>query len=1313
MASTNKKSTGSKILKVVGIISAVLFGLILITTILLLTVLEPYTERLLKNQVSENTQGLYELDFDDLDINLLSTTIRLNNIQINYDSVIHQNQKAKGEAGPFLLNVKTNELEISGINLFDYLLRSRININSISIDQPEVKMIHDTKVPQKEKKNKQNISEIINSIKIGSFDLQDAQISYHKYEKKEEAIHKIPELNMSISDFIADSFDKKDFLEMVDMDDLFISLKNQTFTTSNNAYNLKFDLFSYSIAEQQLKLESFSAIGDHKKMKGPMIAPEVQVPLLKMEGLELMKALKTKKLHLNELLIDNTFVKLYEIPDLDITVADVYNALAQYFEITEIDNLNIDRSQVSMYSRENKDVLIHKIDHVELLLEEISFDSLSVFDPRNNLALQQLTLNIENYIFSPEESPYTLTLARFNMNTKEDHLKLDDLQLKADPEKNKALGYSSGKASAQLIDLNIPKILGDDFDMIRAFKHSNLDIGKIAILNPTAEIAKVFEKKSSGGNFSPEDIYNSFSFYVKEVNVGEFLISNADLSQYPTENKAHKLHDAQQVRLSLSGIHFDSAIAYQNKPYAPLEEIAFGLKRYEYGTPGNTKSFKMGPLDYSSSREELTISDLQFKSHPKLPLNEADSIIISVGNFSISNFDVVGAFNKGSMQIKEILLQSPDIYVSRGISPEQSDAGENKGPQKTPGEELFKWINPITVESIKIVDGKADYIERLADITNFQNLEGFLVEVKQLELSPETIKNTENIIPVGNIKVKAKNYIFHSPDSIYTFTLDSLYYSSDKGNLTAQLFQLSPDFELHTRNVNKDIENSHRNLFNISAKEFNIKQFDLVSAYNTGHYTFGEVLLSSPEVSILQDKEVVNYQAKMDSINQQSNKKKTDNGKPAILKEDKKKEKKLEEDIQKQIDKYVGIFKIDSLRIEDANFVFKILKEDSIRESQKLEHLSLLIENIQLANLEAHDLTDIFSVDDIDLLLLNYNFITPDSLYELRVDKLKASVAGQYIHIDSINYEPLFLIEEYADKLDYAQDRFNVKIGKIDVEGINFDELFNRQKFIMEKILIDGLNGSIYRDSRVEQDPNRYPVTVQQSIKDFPVPIQLDTLTLEDGVIVYSEVSTDGSAPGITTLADTRIQILNITNDSLLYSERDSLIVKGSTSFLAESKLEIAFNFHMNHPDDLYTYKGYLEEMKFAAFNPLFTNLLFVKMESGVIEKIDFSVTATKHISKGMMSFPYENLRFKLLNKDDPGNPGFLLKVANWSLNNLLIKSNNPGKLFNNYREGEIEVLRNYRKSVFNHMGNSLLSGFISSTIPQPIESIFGVFGIP
>ncbi len=1304
MAADKKKSTGRKILKITGIISAIFIGLLLIVSILLLTVLEPYAERFIKTKVSQKSEGLYDLDFADLDINLLTATVRLNGIHLTFDSAIHQTQKAKEEASPFLFDLKIEEFEVSGINALAYLVDSNVSIASILIDQPDAKIIHDKSVPQKKDK-KQNISEIINKIGIGNFNLKEAEVSYFSFKNQQQAIHKIPLLNIRMSDFNADSLDSKDFRKMIDLDGFFISLKNQSFRIANDAYTLKFDLFKYDMDERELTLEDFSAIGDHKKLKGPMIAPEIQVPLLKMRELDLIEALKSKKLHFEELLIEETFVKLLEIPDLDVTVEDVYKGLSLYFESTKIDDFNIVRSAVSMNSRKNKDVLIQKIDYIDLLIDDVSFDSLSVFDSRKNLALQQLTINVEDYLLQPEESPYTLKVGKFDMNTKNDEIKIESLSLTPDITKNKKLGYGTEQASPNLINIEVPFIQFDGIDMIRAFANASLDIKNLDINNSNVSISKAFEGKPTSGGFSAEAIYESFSFYVNEINIGELQISDANLSQYASVYKIHEVHQVKEGTLRLRGIHFDSLMAYQGIPKAPLQELLLEVQQYQFKNAESPTSFTMGPVQYSSSKEKLAIRDIQFESFSESEGTKSDSIVIAGESLSVSDLNLVKAFNRGHLEIEEILVKSPDVFVSREAQTEKPTSKVSNKNNKVPGGQIFQWINPITVKSIKIVDGEAGYAQRVSEATNFQTLEGFSVEIQQLNLRPETIRKAENIIPVENIVIKANNYKFQSPDSIYTLKLDSLFYGSKRNYLTAQHFQLSPDYELHNYRVENDVKKAHRNLFRISTDQFKVNDFDLIKAYNNDRYAFGEVILNSPELAILQDKNVEKYEQKNNTSEQHSEPAKKNKDKASKSSRDA-----LEKSVQKQIDEYIDIFKIEAFRIEDAHFLFEILKQDSLRTSQKLDHMSLLIENIKLGDLQASDLTDIFLVDKIDLLLKDYNFILPDSLYELRVQSLEASLAEQNIHIDSVNFEPLFLIDEYADKLDYAQDRFDVSVGDIDLEGINFEEFFDNQNYFVESILIDGLNSSIYRDSRVAQDPNRRPRTVQQLIKDIPIPLKVDTLKIQNALLKYSEVSKEGSKPGITTLADTNLQAINITNDSLAYTLKDEMKVAATSSFLGESKLTVDFVFSMDHPEDLYTYEGYLEQMKFDALNPLLTNILFVEMESGMIEKLDFAITATKHRSTGVLHFPYQNFSFKILNKDDPNDPGFLLKTANWSLNNLLIKSNNPGKLFNNYRRGTIEVERNSSKSVFNHMGNSLLSGFISSTIPEPTKTIIYLF---
>jgi hypothetical protein len=98
----------------------------------------------------------------------------------------------------------------------------------------------------------------------------------------------------------------------------------------------------------------------------------------------------------------------------------------------------------------------------------------------------------------------------------------------------------------------------------------------------------------------------------------------------------------------------------------------------------------------------------------------------------------------------------------------------------------------------------------------------------------------------------------------------------------------------------------------------------------------------------------------------------------------------------------------------------------------------------------------------------------------------------------------------------------------------------------------------------------------------------------------------------------------------------------------------------MDHPEDRYTYEGTLEPMDLAALNPLFENMMFIRIKSGRVNNASFSVASTGKEATGWVHFPYHHLNIQLLNKHEPANSGFLLKAGTRLVNTLVIKSNNP-----------------------------------------------------
>src|SRR5690606_1421136 len=81
-------------------------------------------------------------------------------------------------------------------------------------------------------------------------------------------------------------------------------------------------------------------------------------------------------------------------------------------------------------------------------------------------------------------------------------------------------------------------------------------------------------------------------------------------------------------------------------------------------------------------------------------------------------------------------------------------------------------------------------------------------------------------------------------------------YSSRTQGLTARLFNITSDKEVHERIKSQNGESASRNLFDITAQKFELIGFDLPRAYETGQYRIKEMVLAQPQVAILQDQNV-------------------------------------------------------------------------------------------------------------------------------------------------------------------------------------------------------------------------------------------------------------------------------------------------------------------------------------------------------------------------------------------------------------------------------------------------------------------------
>ncbi|AHM62915.1 hypothetical protein D770_23350 [Flammeovirgaceae bacterium 311] len=1319
-----------------------MFGLVLILTILLLTALEPYAERYLKEQVATNTDGLYSIEFEDININLLATTVTLNNLHLSADTAVHRRQREAGEASPMLIELKTQEFKVAGINLLDAILRKQLSIGRVFMDSPDITVVVDESVETSENKpdeqgNGNAIRNFIESVDIGEIDIPDATIRQLVWGEPNQPVHDIPHLSLGITELelALDQLDQPDHTRIFDADDIRIELKEYVFNTPDSVYTIGFRLFSYSSKEGGLLLEDFVVKADHEANIALATADAnrmlfgVRAPRLHMEGFDIVEAYRSKQLQVEHITLENAELEVLENPDIPAVAAEfnlkqLYEQASEYIETVGLEEFRIADARLVYRTKFHEILTVQHLDKLNLSLQEIQIDSATLFTPRDSLPLQEYLITVEDYRYRHPETPYTIDLGWLELSSRDQHLHLDSISVKGDWDKNDSLKQIN-KAQFIVYNLEAPSLRIDDMDLLQAFQTRMMDIGSILLRSPSLDIlhAEAVPEPKLDLEALMQNTYEQLSDFITELNVDQITVQDLYHTQHVKDGDIMLSQELEEASVTLTGLHIDSVFIYQQNPRLPLNDILLTARNYSYRIPDNAQTFALGRLRYSTREKELTARSIELSADTQhndrlKQSNDASKNLFdfSASLFRITNLDIIRAMNAGRMDIDEITLRQPELAITMDRDVEESSP--QNGEQEPATDVLFSFFSPVTVNAIRLENGTFTYREKRDEIIRTQLLEHVSTTVSGLHLSPEKMDGLDEELPLEEMVLTAGNYSYQSPDSLYTITLDSLHYSSREETLTARLFEVDSDREMHEQIKAENFEEASRNLFDITAESFRITGFDLVRSYETGRFNMTEMVLTQPEIAILQDKNVVDRRD-----GEEPEEETNTAGDRDESEEDQ--EENTSEGIQadssqaagengalEQVNEIVETFRVERIRVEDGYFSLKIL-DDTVQRSQTLEHVSVILDELRLASMEAADPLEMFRVDDIGILVKDYSFLTPDSLYEFRLGELRTALNDQLLTIDSIRLEPLFKHDEYQDRLEYAADRIDLKIPGIEMQGFRLDELFNNQEILASKILVKDPDIDIYRDNRVQQDPGRQPYTLQRMLRDLEFRVEIDTVSVIKGVIVYSEIAPDGVEPGVLTLDQTRLLITNITNDSLLFRENNIITVDGSTSLMGESTLEVKFQFQMDHPDDLYTYEGSLEPMKFTAFNPLFEKIMFIRMESGRINKAAFAVTATEHMAEGEMRFLYQNLDMQLIDKEDPENPGFLMNAGSWLINNVVIKDNNPSS-FGNLRRGEIEVERDYSKSVFNHMSGAMTSGMASSLMPGWVEWVVdALIGLP
>lgn len=375
---------------------------------------------------------------------------------------------------------------------------------------------------------------------------------------------------------------------------------------------------------------------------------------------------------------------------------------------------------------------------------------------------------------------------------------------------------------------------------------------------------------------------------------------------------------------------------------------------------------------------------------------------------------------------------------------------------------------------------------------------------------------------------------------------------------------------------------------------------------------------------------------------------------------------------------------IDEFIIESGSFTYWKPDQDTTRGELDDFHLNISdvrVDSASIAN------APYFKFGDIETHYGKTHYKLNNGLYTIETGGMNFSTTDDYGSLDSLRLIPEYPRYEFYQAVGYQTDRIDLTVEKLLFQNPDVETL-NQGKFKLEKLAIENLDLDVFRSKALPR-PHKNPKKMAHiAFKDLQIPITIDTISVNQANISYTEQLENVSQPGTVTFANLNGTFANVTNDSAAISQGHTITLDVTSEVMNAALLEAHFEFPM-HKNGSHTASGRLASLATEQLNPILEPVGLIRAESGTIHSLEFEMDLGPKTSSGWVQLVYSDLKIDVLDKDnvEGGGRQFFKSIL---ANLLKVKDNNDEEPF---RRGEVSFERIEYKAIFNYWWKSLASG--------------------
>lgn len=293
------------------------------------------------------------------------------------------------------------------------------------------------------------------------------------------------------------------------------------------------------------------------------------------------------------------------------------------------------------------------------------------------------------------------------------------------------------------------------------------------------------------------------------------------------------------------------------------------------------------------------------------------------------------------------------------------------------------------------------------------------------------------------------------------------------------------------------------------------------------------------------------------------------------------------------------------------------------------------------------------------------------------------------LSLDSFSYTPVATREEFIAAHPYQTDHIQARTGRILISNIDHRLYFSDSTLNIHSILIQDPAMDVYRDKRPPFQHGIYKPLPTGLIKKIPFPLSIDTISIQNMSVRYSELSAKTGMTGSVPFTYLNATLTHIKNTDL--NSTDSLRLRASAMLLDSIGIKLAMD--ESYTDSLQGFRlnVHMTRARLPRLNSILEPLASIRVRRGELDTMIIDAVGRDYVSLGEMQLYYRGLNIQFLKNGVENKGTMLTRFVTWAANHLVLRKHNG------HKAGSIYFPRFRDRSIFNYWVKMTLSGAASS----------------